>query len=77
MAAPQLVQDAGFAMKRIIDDVDANTQYLCEAAPGTASSDPYWRIQRQIISGTVTTFTHAGSGKFDQIADNRASLTYN
>lgn len=61
----------------IIDEVDANTTYFCYADPGTLSSEAKWRIGRMYKSGTVTTVKWAdGNISFDNIADNRASLTY-
>lgn len=60
----------------IIDEPNATTTYICEASIGSASSDSVWRVQRVSISGTVKTIRFAGTGAFDQIADNRASLTY-
>ena len=63
-------------MKQVIDVASSTVTYICEAAPGTLTSAAAWRIQRISVSGTVTTISYAGGGKFDQIADNRASLTY-
>lgn len=49
--------------------------YVGEATPGAATTDSLWRIQKITIAGTLTTVKWASS-KFDQIWDNRASLTY-
>jgi len=49
--------------------------YIGEAIPGAATSDSLWRIQKIEVVGTLTTVKWAGS-KFDQVGDNRASLTY-
>ncbi len=74
--APQHVQDSGFALKTIIDTSVANTKYICEAAPGSASSSPVWRVQRIVTNGALQTISYAGTGAFDQIADNRLTLSY-
>jgi hypothetical protein len=51
--------------------------YIGESVPGAATSTASWRIQKITIAGTLTTITWAAGGsKFDQIWDNRASLTY-
>lgn len=64
-------------MARIVDTTVANTTYICEAAPGTSASVANWRISRTVVSGTVTTTTWAGGfAAFDQVANNRTSLTY-
>lgn len=60
----------------IIDQPDAATTYICQAAPGTAASAAAWRVRRVVVSGTTTTTTWAGGAAFTQIAANRASLTY-
>lgn len=62
------------ALKQIIEDLSGTT-YIGEAPVGTPTSAPYWRIQKIVVSGSTTTITWASS-KFDQIWDNRASLSY-
>lgn len=66
----------GTPLKTLVDEASATTTYVCEAAPGTATSAAAWRIQRIVVSGTITTVSFAGTGAFDQVADNRASLGY-
>jgi hypothetical protein len=56
-------------LKQIIDEASSTLTYVCEAAPGTASSAAAWRVQRISVSGAVTTISYAGTGAFDQIAD--------
>jgi hypothetical protein len=68
--------DMGYPLKQIIDKPDANTTYICDAAPGTASSAAAWRIKKIVTAGSLTTIGYAGTGAFDQIADNRAALNY-
>lgn len=49
--------------------------YVGEASIGTATSAASWRIKK-VDSTTGTVITWAGSGVFDQVWDNRASLSY-
>jgi len=52
-----------------------NYDYIGEAAIGTAGSSALWRIKRiDNTSGIVITW--AGTGTFDQVWDNYASLSY-
>lgn len=65
----------------LIYDQDADpptVAYLCEAAPGTASSAAAWRIQKLTFGtdGDVSIKWADGNTNFDNVADNRASLTY-
>ena len=60
-----------------IDQASATVTYIGQAAPGTATSAASWRIQRMSVSGTVTTLAYAdGDLNFNNIWDNRSSLTY-
>ena len=61
----------------LIDEVDAATTYQCQAEPGTLTSAAKWRIRKILKVGTVTTITWAdGNTEFDNIADDRLTLTY-
>lgn len=52
--------------------------YIGEAAVGTATSAASWRIKRvDDTSDPDSTILYAGTGAFDQVWDNRSSLTYN
>lgn len=62
-------------MASIVDVIGADT-YICEAPAGTASSAPGWRIQKITVSGGTTSILWANGGRFDQVADNRASMTF-
>lgn len=66
----------GQPLDNIIDEATAGTTYICEAPIGTASSAAAWRVQRVTVVSSVTTIRWAGTGAFDQIANNRAALTY-
>ena len=60
-----------------IDAADANTTYIGKAKFGLATSVARWQIKKISISGNVTTISWAnGDDDFNQIWDNRASLTY-
>ena len=52
--------------------------YIGEAAVGTATSAASWRVKRiDDTNDPDSTILYAGTGVFDQVWDNRASLTYN
>lgn len=52
--------------------------YIGEANVGTATSAASWRIKRvDDTSDPDSTILYAGTGAFDQVWDNRASLSYN
>lgn len=59
----------------IVEAAGADT-YICEAPAGTAANEAGWRIQKITVAGGVTSTTWANGGQFDQVADNRASLSY-
>lgn len=59
------------------DYVDATTSYYGEAAPGTATSAASWRIKLITIAGDDVTITWAdGNSAFDNVWDDRASMSY-
>ena len=64
------------ALASIVDTTtSASYIYICEAAPGSATSAAVWRCSRITVATGVTAWAD-GDGNFDNIADNRASLTY-
>lgn len=78
--------DPGPAAKKVIDaptavrvaekSGDTNITYVGDAKVGTASSAAEWRIMEiDETSGTVITWAD-GDEKYDNIWDNRESLTY-
>lgn len=70
-----LVEEGVYAMR--YDEVDETTAYKGEAAPGTVTSDATWRIARYTFTGPDVTVEFAdGDKNFDNIWDNRASLSY-
>ncbi len=62
----------------LVDATDPTYQYVGEATPGSnvaaGRADTRWRIQR--ITKATGTVEWAGGGVFNQIWDNRASVTY-
>ena len=59
-----------------IDEATSTVTYIGKATPGTATSVSLWQIQKiDTTTGTVITWAD-GNGDFDNIWDNRATLTY-
>lgn len=55
---------------------DASGGYVGYAAAGSPTSSPVWQITKlDLSSGVVVTFAN-GSSDYNQIWDNRASLSY-
>lgn len=61
-----------------LDVVSSTVTYLGEANPGTATSAASWRIKKLVSdpSGDLTITFADGNSSFDNIWDNRASLSY-
>jgi hypothetical protein len=54
-----------------------NPLYVGKAVPGTLSSAAAWQIQRLTYTGDdLTLLEWADDGKFTQVWDDRASLSY-
>jgi hypothetical protein len=65
------------AMKTVVDEANATVTYVGEAATGSALSGSVWRIKRLTQAGTVLLTEWAdGDGLFNNVWNNRASLTY-
>ena len=59
------------------DDVGGNISYLGEAAPGSATSAAAWRIRHlDMSSGDLAVTWADGNDSFDNIWNNRLSLSY-
>lgn len=59
------------------DQVSDTLAYLGEAAAGSGVSDSTWRIQRlDFTGGNVVVQWADGNSSFDNVWNNRASLTY-
>lgn len=60
-----------------LDEVSASETYVGLADPGTATSDPNWQIKKITTTGPDVEITFAdGDANFDNVWDDRASLTY-
>ena len=71
-----ILDGGAYAMNLQTDSGDANVQYLGKAAPGTATSAASWQIQKiDETTGTVITWAD-GNSSFDNVYDNRESLSY-
>lgn len=58
-------------------DEQVGVTYVGKAAPQSSTSNPVWQIQRLLTTGSVIAVTFAdGNRKFDNVWDNRASLSY-
>jgi hypothetical protein len=70
----QTISFGGFKFALRLDTV-GSVDYVGEASIGTTTSAASWRIKK-IDSTTGIVLQWAGTGVFDQVWDNRASLTY-
>lgn len=64
---------------RIDMDGGSNPVYIGEASAGTASSSAYWRIKKitwDVNSNPLSVLFADGNTNYDNIWDNRASLSY-
>lgn len=71
-------EDSSIFAIRIDDVSTTGITYVGKATVGSSPSSPVWQIQKLDESGTpvTTVITWAGGGSFNQIWDNRTSLTY-
>ena len=61
----------------LVDTTTAGTTYIGESAPNTASSSALWRVYKVVVTASAVTVKFAdGNDAFDNIYDDRASLTY-
>lgn len=60
-----------------VDDFSATVTYVGKALPGSSVASAVWQISRITTSGTVSLTTYAdGDSNFDNIWNNRTSLSY-
>jgi hypothetical protein len=66
----------GGEYKIIVDDISSSDYiYFGKADVGSDTSDAVWQVKKFTIATGI--FTHAdGNASFDNVWDNRASLTY-
>lgn len=61
----------------LMEDTGTGIVYVGTAVPGASPSDPVWKIKQILTSGLVLRILWAdGDGKYDNIWNNRAALTY-
>jgi len=70
----QIYYDMGSLLKLI--DEGATATYVGQAQDGSLESDPVWQIQKIDTSSGVSILWADGNNKFDNIWDDRATLTY-
>jgi hypothetical protein len=68
---------AAMAYKTEVDEVSSSVTYVGIAAPGTATSAASWQIKKITTTGADIEIIFAdGNSNFDNVWDDRASLTY-
>ena len=60
----------------IYDDSNDPIAYLGHAEPGASTASAVWRVKRIDTSSGVTTAWADGNANFDNVWNNRASLSY-
>lgn len=74
-ANPLPVSIASVELPLRFDESSSNIMYLAEGVFGALDNEPKWKIKKIEINGTLFTIKLA-SNKFNQIWDDRTSLTY-
>lgn len=59
-----------------LDEVSENLMYIGQAAPGSPTSAASWSIRKISSTGGNLSVEWASAGRFNQVWDNRASLSY-
>jgi len=76
-ASDSSVETRALPMKTLVDEASSAVTYVGESLTGTSASSALWRIKRLTQSGTVLLVEWAdGDGLFDNIWDDRATLSY-
>lgn len=72
-----IVSEGDYAIITAIDSVDSNIEYVGKAVPGSSTASAVWKIFRltDSVTGTVKDYAD-GNDNFDNIWDNRESLSY-
>jgi hypothetical protein len=74
---PTGLSEDSMAYARQTDFVGEDVIYKGEAEAGTLTSSPYWRVRKiTILNDDISETWADGNTNFDNIWDNRASLTY-
>lgn len=73
----QLVRPLSSAIAlRLDDSTTANVTYVGRAHPGADPADAVWQINKMDETGGLTITWCDGNTEFDNVWDNRASLSY-
>jgi hypothetical protein len=74
----ELIMGTTLALRYDQDADPPTVAYLGQAQPGTSTAAALWRIQKLSfgVDGDVTALWADGNANFDNVWDNRASLTY-
>lgn len=70
-----IVGSASAELSLRFDEISSTEMYLAEGLFGALDSEPKWKIKKIVIIGEEVSIKNA-STSFDQIWDNRVSLTY-
>ena len=60
----------------LLDEVSATVSYIGEAQPASSTAASVWRIRKLDTSSGISLTYADGNTFFDNVWDNRASLTY-
>lgn len=60
----------------LLDEVSATISYIGEAQPASSTSAAVWRIRKLDTTSGVNLLYADGNTRFDNIWDDRVSLTY-
>jgi len=60
----------------IVDEASATITYVGKALPGTATSSALWQIQRIDTTGDLTITWADGNADFDNVWNDRGTLSY-
>jgi len=71
-----VVEVASFATLLAVDSGDSTISYIGKALAGTATSASSWQIQKLTETANITIEYADGNNDFDNIFDNRESLSY-
>lgn len=80
MATSTLSISAGTAGRPtlvVLDKISDTLSYVGKAAPNSDTADPVWQVRKIETVGSVLSVLYAeGNDRFDNIWDDRASLSY-
>lgn len=60
----------------IVDEASATITYVGKATPGTATASALWQIQKIDTTGDLTITWADGNADFDNVWNDRATITY-